>query len=57
MLDIVKIIIGSLHQQADCYSIDPTTNMWTRKTLKYESNISVDIKRDEKDIRKYMTRE
>ena len=30
--------------------------MWTRKHFKYFSDIDVDIKRDEKEIREYMTR-
>ena len=47
--NLEKVIIGLLA------SIDPSSNPWTRKTFKYFSDVDVNIKRDEKEIRKYMT--
>lgn len=47
--NLEKVIIGLLA------SIDPSSNHWTRKTYKLFSDVDVNIKRDEKDIRKYMT--
>ena len=36
--------------------IDPETNMWTRKKpLAFQSSVDIDIKRDEMEIRSYMT--
>lgn len=37
--------------------IDPETNMWTRRNpLAYHSNVDINIYRDEKEIRSYMTK-
>ena len=48
--NLQKVITGLLA------NLDPESNMWTRKHFKYFSDIDVDIKRDEKEIREYMTR-
>ncbi len=37
-------------------NIDPDSNVWTRKSTRFHSNVDVNIKRDEKEIRKYMTK-
>ncbi|MBQ8932681.1 MAG: hypothetical protein IJ061_00170 [Lachnospiraceae bacterium] len=36
--------------------IDPETNMWTRKSPIFHSRVDIDLKRDETEIRAYMTK-
>ena len=48
--NLQKVIIGLLA------SLDPKSNMATRTNSKFFSDFDVDIKRDEKEIRKYMTK-
>ena len=45
-----KAIIGLLS------SLDPESNMWTRKSFQLFSSVDVNLKRDEKEIRSYMTK-
>ena len=37
-------------------NIDPESNPWTRRHPQFHSNVDINIKRDEKEIRKYMTK-